>query len=656
MRLKPSCSFCKDHAKFAENTQLRILLQSYRGLCQYINSTGIPNKWGSMPVSCGTNINSSSSIASTVLTSSHGVGALLTGPTNFYQLIEEGANLKDRYSFFSLANATTAAINNKESVKENNGTNGSVQGVTPSSTASTSGKTNGSSTASPANTKKSVGKNNNFSSVVNKSSSVAKVASASGNSTIAKVANGINGPEKSSKTSPAARRIHPYSAQVQKTKAGNSSQLNQQAANTSANKLPNQPPSAQTDTTFSVKGVIAQASGVANSNNMSNSSNSNATTAIVTPTAQIIPDPTGKTGKLLRIPAALSISAIKTSSATTLHQTSSTPSIVLAKKGTTLPEKVFKKSDNENRISLSVLPSGQFAIATSNVSALRNGTSITVPTSSVKILTNSDALPVQQKTASLSSSTTLPLGFTCVAIDSSGNQVASTLDQATVLMTPAKIQVNQMAQSINTNPTTTPQTSQLIAAQSSALKSKPGRRGCRCGLATPNPGKLTCCGQRCPCYVDGKGCYDCKCRGCRNPRKTNSKSTTTATITPAAKTQSPTVIGTSSSTEQLLSSSSANASSNVSSVQQLISIPSGLTLNTASPSTSASRANNLFLSSSLTLGSPMPVSNGLTLVSAGGSSTTANDPLTLPLLEEDSLTTTTVDDDKLPYSMIISDD
>lgn len=43
------------------------------------------------------------------------------------------------------------------------------------------------------------------------------------------------------------------------------------------------------------------------------------------------------------------------------------------------------------------------------------------------------------------------------------------------------------------------------------------RRGCRCGNATAMPGKLTCCGQRCPCYVDGKACLECRCRGCRNP-------------------------------------------------------------------------------------------------------------------------------------------
>lgn len=45
------------------------------------------------------------------------------------------------------------------------------------------------------------------------------------------------------------------------------------------------------------------------------------------------------------------------------------------------------------------------------------------------------------------------------------------------------------------------------------------RKGCRCGNATLTPGKLTCCGQRCPCYVESKACIDCKCRGCRNPHR-----------------------------------------------------------------------------------------------------------------------------------------
>jgi len=45
------------------------------------------------------------------------------------------------------------------------------------------------------------------------------------------------------------------------------------------------------------------------------------------------------------------------------------------------------------------------------------------------------------------------------------------------------------------------------------------KSGCRCGNATLCPGKLTCCGQRCPCYVDSQACLDCKCKGCRNPHR-----------------------------------------------------------------------------------------------------------------------------------------
>lgn len=45
------------------------------------------------------------------------------------------------------------------------------------------------------------------------------------------------------------------------------------------------------------------------------------------------------------------------------------------------------------------------------------------------------------------------------------------------------------------------------------------KKGCRCGNATATPGKLTCCGQRCPCYVESKACINCRCRGCRNPHR-----------------------------------------------------------------------------------------------------------------------------------------
>ncbi|KOX75848.1 Male-specific lethal 2 like protein [Melipona quadrifasciata] len=59
------------------------------------------------------------------------------------------------------------------------------------------------------------------------------------------------------------------------------------------------------------------------------------------------------------------------------------------------------------------------------------------------------------------------------------------------------------------------QSSAFKKPRSNSARSK--RKGCRCGNATAIPGKLTCCGQRCPCYVESKPCVECRCRGCRNP-------------------------------------------------------------------------------------------------------------------------------------------
>lgn len=56
-------------------------------------------------------------------------------------------------------------------------------------------------------------------------------------------------------------------------------------------------------------------------------------------------------------------------------------------------------------------------------------------------------------------------------------------------------------------------------AETVSQKNSLKRRGCRCGNAAVTPGKLTCCGQRCPCYVESKSCVNCKCRGCRNPHR-----------------------------------------------------------------------------------------------------------------------------------------
>lgn len=44
-------------------------------------------------------------------------------------------------------------------------------------------------------------------------------------------------------------------------------------------------------------------------------------------------------------------------------------------------------------------------------------------------------------------------------------------------------------------------------------------KACKCGRGGTSS-QLTCLGQRCPCYVKKLPCIKCKCRGCRNPRKT----------------------------------------------------------------------------------------------------------------------------------------
>ena len=70
-RLKPSCSWCKNFETYVENVQLRILLQCYKKLCEYLASTSIYKNL-------------------THLASSDGTGGLLN-------IIQEGAGFKDDY-------------------------------------------------------------------------------------------------------------------------------------------------------------------------------------------------------------------------------------------------------------------------------------------------------------------------------------------------------------------------------------------------------------------------------------------------------------------------------------------------------------------------------------------------------------------------------
>lgn len=103
----------------------------------------------------------------------------------------------------------------------------------------------------------------------------------------------------------------------------------------------------------------------------------------------------------------------------------------------------------------------------------------------------------------------------------SSNFKASTLqmtNNAVIQPSPMITQHQQQIPIVTPIPSTAPSIQQAQSGQQlQANNPNEKRRGCRCGNATAAPGKLTCCGQRCPCYVDSKACIDCKCRGCRNP-------------------------------------------------------------------------------------------------------------------------------------------
>lgn len=79
-KLKPSCSWCKDYDKYIENVQLRILLQCYKKLCEYLSSTNI---YRNLIISISSN--NSNNGASTM-----GAGSLM-------ELIQEGAGFKDEF-------------------------------------------------------------------------------------------------------------------------------------------------------------------------------------------------------------------------------------------------------------------------------------------------------------------------------------------------------------------------------------------------------------------------------------------------------------------------------------------------------------------------------------------------------------------------------
>jgi len=154
----------------------------------------------------------------------------------------------------------------------------------------------------------------------------------------------------------------------------------------------------------------------------------------------------------------------------------------------------------------------------------------------------------------------------------------------------------QSKSGIDSSCSSTPIVSNVLNQTSSQSSGSPGqkgkRRGCRCGLATPNPGKLTCCGQRCPCYVDGKGCFDCKCRGCRNPHRANTNSG--IPVTPAVK-------PTKSSSTNGQTTSTTTSTTSLTTTSPFIPAVTAVNLISLPVSSINQEGNSLFISPNLTL-------------------------------------------------------
>lgn len=116
-KLKPSCSWCKNYEKYIENVQLRILLQCYKKLCEYI-------------------MNSSMYRLMCKSTASSSIGD--ANIANMTDLIQEGAGFKDEFksntglskSAYSIlpciyASASTQTIT--QSIGSNNESEGIVE-------------------------------------------------------------------------------------------------------------------------------------------------------------------------------------------------------------------------------------------------------------------------------------------------------------------------------------------------------------------------------------------------------------------------------------------------------------------------------------------------------------------------------------------------
>lgn len=102
-KLKPSCAACKDYNRYVENTQLRMLLQCYKSVCEYIKTKPFFAEMRKQ----ATGNTALNGISVTVIGSGTGPGGgtgpsgtphqPISVPSNLFELIEEGAQFQDNY-------------------------------------------------------------------------------------------------------------------------------------------------------------------------------------------------------------------------------------------------------------------------------------------------------------------------------------------------------------------------------------------------------------------------------------------------------------------------------------------------------------------------------------------------------------------------------
>ncbi|XP_017883437.1 E3 ubiquitin-protein ligase MSL2 isoform X2 [Ceratina calcarata] len=163
----------------------------------------------------------------------------------------------------------------------------------------------------------------------------------------------------------------------------------------------------------------------------------------------------------------------------------------------------FKSTAGLSKSAYSILP----CVYTSTTSTQTQG----------NVIQNSEAVSQQSISESPAAIRTVSNGSSIYSVMYAGSGNKITIKRKSAAVDDAEVgQTQQQLQDIDGNPHgSVGGSSAFKKPRSSSTRGK--RKGCRCGNATAIPGKLTCCGQRCPCYVESKPCVECRCRGCRNP-------------------------------------------------------------------------------------------------------------------------------------------